>query len=377
VNDYYGEKLKELNNQINKNLEDINGEMNDLDKNRFKNMKKICDEYEVKNNKICNKIVNLHIKELINEAKEYVKGVRDEIKNIRDKINKLKISKKLINENIGNLSDSEQYKKFKLSSYYVLANECRKDIRTVKELEEQLKIDNIIIDLNKEIETIDSSIHELEDMSKIRIEGAKKSVLLINKFFKYYDLNENEQMLIKKIIQELKSKLSDEKKDINSMISIEKENARSKKSKLRKMKKKYTRKLIKAFKVQNKEFKKEDKILLKEERAMIKEARKTENINEEFKHKILSDLVEKHNNAANIDVKDAIISAEKELADKEDAKLKAKNDKEDAKLKAKNDNEAAKLKAKNDKEAAKLERITIKNNEKEAKKLARKTAKNK
>ena len=358
INDEYKYKLNKLNQEISNNLKEINSDINDLDKNRFKHMTDLCVNYEG-NSKTCNKIVNSHIKELINEAKEYINNVRAEIKEIKIKINDLKISKKLITDNIKNYNE-DMYNKFKSSTFYGLINECRKDIRTVKELEEQMINDPVIIDLNKQRDVIDSNIIELENVEKIRIDGIKKYIRRLNKFLKTYDLNDNEEMLITKMIEESKNKIKNEKEEFNSMIKIEKNKALSKKSKLRKMKKKYTRKLIKSFKNQNKILINEDKNLKKTERNMLKELRKTENINEEFKNKVIKDLVEKHINAINNDIQQSIISDQDKHAEK--AKLKA--DKEDAK---------AKLKA--DKEDAKLYRKTLKNNKNS--KLSNKTIKNK
>ncbi len=378
VKDIELDKIKNLQTEVDDNLKAISGDFSDLDRNRFKHLYKECDGLEGKEEKTCKKVVNAHIRDIIAEARSYMKEAKTKVKVIREMIRDIRSELKGVVEQAGITFQDlplEKMDNLAKSPLYNIIHICRKNIKSLKELDEQVQKDPLIIELDNKIDVMENAIRELREQEKIRVQGVNKYIKYLTKMLKTGDLNENEEMLIKKLIIEAKDNNKTQKVEVNYHIGTQRKVVVKKTKAIRKLKKKYTRKVMKAFKNENRKIKGIDNEIAKNEKKLLRELRKTEEIQEEFKNEQLKEIVGNHEQQIKQALEEAHEAEVRAIAEKEaekQAKLEAKEAEKKAKLEAKE----AEKKAKQDaKEAEKRAKQEAKEAEKKAKQEAKKNAK--
>jgi hypothetical protein len=341
----------------------IKGELGDLDVNKFKVLKKTCEQYEniPSMEKECNKIAKKNMREIANEAKEEVKRIKEEIKEIRGSISARKLFKK---ENLAKILETidanpEQYERFKDGTYYNMKTKCGKTITTVSELiKEHPSIESFIY----AIEEQDHKIKEMENMLKISEESFKNKITELKKMLKT-DLRDIERNVVKLVIKDTQKQAKTAKRE-NEKAFVEQVKIVNKTRKsMEKQKKKRIRSLTGELKQQLKEENTEKKEIEKAEKKLRKQLRAQDEYVDEIKHDMLKGLVDKHTVIMQEQLEDVKKSIEKKLADKKEKK----EQKENAKKTRKAQKEAEK--------SAKAEAKAELNRTKKAAKTAEKVAK--
>ena len=115
--------LVDLKTRILEKANELDGELGDLDVNKFNFFKKeFCGELEGKPQKQCEKIVGSNIKSLIADAKVEVKKIRDDIKEMREQIKNRNLLQKTavagVKDNISQYTDA--YEEYKAAHTYLV-----------------------------------------------------------------------------------------------------------------------------------------------------------------------------------------------------------------------------------------------------------------
>jgi hypothetical protein len=392
VRQYFTSDVNNLKEQITENLQKLEGDLGDLDMSKFDALKDVCDEYEGKMNKKCNKVANINIRNLLKEAKEEVKKVRDTIKSIREEIKNKNLFKKEalgeIKENV--VENVEDYKKFKETMYYNLKQKCGKVVKNSDDLKEAIKEHPIMIGLNHEIGEYDQKIEDLNQQLKTDLMVYKKRILQIKELMKT-ELTQLEKNVLRAVLrderktQRKNAKILEKERDekINEINKTKKN--------IDKKKKKKQEKIRKTLKVILKDELAIERQTKTAEKKLKKTLRKEGKLRENIQNEMLQELFMKYSKIINdelLSLKDVMESENMQNQMKQQAKeekrlekvaLKEKERFEKAALKEKERFEKAALKEKERFEKKKTkEAIKIALREtKRAEKLANKKPKNK
>ena len=378
VRQHLDSNVVELKQQVNENLKKLEGDLSDLDMTKFNALNTVCQQYEGKEKKSCEKIVKANIKLLLAEAKTEVKQIRDTIKDIREEIKNKNLYKnetlKSIRENLEN--KPEEYATFKSSLYYNLKTKCGKTVRNSDDLKDAIQEHPIIMDLNQQINEYDNRIADLNEQLKTNIGVYKKRILQIRELMKT-DLSTLEKNVLKVVLR-------DERKKLNRMTRrAEKENTeqitelnKTKKNVDKKLKKKTVqlRKTLKERLNEEKHYERENK---KAEKQVRKTLRK-QGIIQNIENEMLQELFNKYSSIINEELK-RLKEAMEEDAQENQMKLQQKEEKkrlkeEEKKIKAavkEQDRLAKRVEKEREKAAKKAERERLRET-KRAEKLAKK-----
>jgi hypothetical protein len=376
----------ELQNELEKKTEKIEGELKEIDKNRFQYLKKICEEQHDMPQKKCDTIVNKRIAELVREVKEYTKDIREQIKKIRSdmkdsnqtKRDALSIIQTKINQN------PELFARYKSSTYAALRRACSsksissrfeevtKDIPQVAELDRQIQIDKERIDM-------------MEERAKIDVASFKLKLKQMKEMLRDPLLNDLERSVLESTIRSSQSEFrktqkNNTKKMNDDIADIQKEIKKTEKSK-----KKVFAKVRKTLKRIVKDKKKEEKENKKKERELRKSLRAEGELIDEIQDDQVKAMVERKQVTIEKDlesfseeVREKYAAKERERKEKEAVKEANKKAKEAEKTRKVQEKlkEKAKKEAKKDAEKTRKAQEKLKEKaEKEAKKEAEKTRK--
>ncbi len=353
VRDIENEKIYKLNDKLEEKLATITEDLTDLDRNRFKFMKNKCDTIEKKGSRRqCIKIANGYVKDLVTEMRNYIKTVKADIKEVRKDLAFTKKGRTSILKTAkSKYEHNPKRDEFEHTPFYTLTHKCKKVIKTKKELAEKLKVDPLMMKLDAREDAMKEHLKNLIENENIRSKGLKNQLLTLKKSMKTMDADQK-KLVEHEIKKTERAYYGGIRKLKNTVKQLKRENKKEIKS-MNKLRKTYSRKVVKAFS----DVSKRHKETAKNELKLKKQLRKTEDIEEEFKNEKLKNLVEEISGKFDKDLQDII--------DRDDAEEKAvKAHKEELKA-AK---EAEKLAKKEAREAAKLEK-------KEAAKLAKEAAK--
>jgi hypothetical protein len=323
---YYDKDVLLLKNRVLEENGKIDADLKDLHASRFHELTDRCDEFEGPMRKNCTKAAKSVIKELVKEAREHTKKIRETIKNIRKEIRDKNIFKrdelKKLGENTK--ADPKELDAFKASSFYQLKYKCGKKVKPDTKLKEASANDPKIVELSVELEAYDSRIKQMEDGLRSELDTHNARIKRIKNMLRTGDLNDLERSVLKltmadarkthKVSMKLKKKTTDE---------VLKNLTKTKKS-LEKQKKKRYVSIRKSLKKNIRDSKKAKRDL---EKDLKKTMKKQEKIHEEIKSDVLKDLVNKYSFV----LEEKLNGVEKELEEKEEAKVTLKKAKEDAK----------------------------------------------
>jgi hypothetical protein len=357
VRELMNPNINDLQQKISENNEKIQGELSDLDKNKFKFLKnEICSGLEGKSKSQCEKIVKNNIKLLVNEAKAEVKKIRDEIKEMKEQIKQRNAAKK---EALGNIKINietlnEEYEKYKGTTLYSIKNNCGTKISGDVPLKTLITKHPIIIQYDNEINEYNNKIKQLHDNLILDINVYKQKINNLKNLLKT-DLNDLEKKVVSMNIRDARKTQKAVMKIKNKEISVIENSLKEDIKKTQKKKDKKYKGVRKTIKHMIKDEKRNDKERQKEEKKLLKLQRQQEDHVEEIKHELLQGLVHKYKGK----IMDDMVELDKRMMEKEMEKENTRNEKEQKK----EQREREKMK----KEIEKLEKKLEKEREKENK----------
>ena len=285
-----------LQEKIVENNDKIQGELSDLDKNKFNFLKnEICGDLDGKPKKQCEKIVKRNIKNLVDEAKAEVKKIRDEIKEMKKTIKERnELRKKALGDIKTNTETlNEEYEKYKGTTLYSIKKNCGVKITGDVPLKTLIKQHPVIIGYDAEIDEYNNKIKELHENLKIDINSYKSKIENLKKLMKM-DLNDLEKSVVRMTIRDTrktqKAILKIKNKDITN---IEKGIQVDIKKTQKKRTKQYKR-IRKTIKTMIRDEKRRQRETRREEKRLLKMRRQQEDHIEEINHDLLKGLVNKY-----------------------------------------------------------------------------------
>jgi hypothetical protein len=381
VRELLNSDILKIKDKIEANNEELMGELNDLDVNKFKVLQKECEAFNESSGAKtkCNKIAKKNMRKIVQEARDEVKRIKAQIKNARESIRMQKIFKK---ENLGKIAakieaSPEDYENFKQGAYYNLKTKCGKTIRNESELLKEHPDLEAFIHAD-EVQT--QKIKDMEDMLKISEDGFKNRIKELKLMLKT-DLRDIERSVVKMVIKDTQKNAAATKRHNLKTFGEQAIIVNKTRKSIGKQRKKRIGYLTKELKVQLKYEKMEKKEIMRGEKALNKELRKQEDYMDDIKHGVLTGLVDKYKGIMKEQLSEETakeaVKKEAKLA-KETAKKTLKLQKEDAKQEKKLQKEAANKTKKLQQQEKKLQKDTAnktKKLQKEAAKLEKQEAK--
>jgi hypothetical protein len=309
VQDMLDVNVSDLKQQIQEENKRLEGELGSVNQQSFNFLKEeICGDLEGRPKTQCEKVVNNNIREMVATAKRQVQDVRERIKEIRERIKERGQMKKTafaeVKQNIEKYGD--QYERYKNSLIFQLKSKCAIKVGDKSTLDQNVnehpvihKYDLMIQEYNKEIAELHEQLKNLTTNYKKRMEHLKRMLKT--------DLNEQERSVINMILRE-------EKKEYGAMIRLKKKETlkseKTLKGSIAAADKKRTRRYQKIRKTVKgmignerqriKEINQEKKML----RKTLKNQRKgvehdfLKNLVNQYRSKIIGDLVDAHQDVA-------------------------------------------------------------------------------
>ena len=384
-------EIMELKKKIMDENKKLEGDLGDIDTSKFAFLKKKCDNYEEgKAKRKCNQIVRANITNIIKEVKVATKEIRDEIKSIREQIKKIQVLKgeKVSEIKRKLLENPQEFKKYENTLFYQLKYDCSKRITDTKSLTDAVHKHPAIVEIDRQMESLDNQIKELEANFKLRIVAYKNRMKNLQSLLKG-DVNELEKSVIRMIIR-------DEQKEYRRMSRVNKKElgeqiklTQQTKKIYQKKKHTFLRKIRRTLKSKWSDKMKVEKYKVREEKQMRKTLRKQGQIENDIKHELVKDVVDKYSVGIDKDLEDlqeqmAEFKREKEAKEAEKAvKMQQKEAEKAVKMQERAEKqqqkEAERAQKQQQKETERAEkaalRETIKNQKIEAKNLTRKNNK--
>ena len=384
-------EIMELKKKIMDENKKLEGDLGDIDTSKFAFLKKKCDNYEEgKAKRKCNQIVRANITNIIKEVKVATKEIRDEIKSIREQIKKIQVLKgeKVSEIKRKLLENPQEFKKYENTLFYQLKYDCSKRITDTKSLTDAVHKHPAIVEIDRQMESLDNQIKELEANFKLRIVAYKNRMKNLQSLLKG-DVNELEKSVIRMIIR-------DEQKEYRRMSRVNKKElgeqiklTQQTKKIYQKKKHTFLRKIRRTLKSKWSDKMKAEKYKVREEKQMRKTLRKQGQIENDIKHELVKDVVDKYSVGIDKDLEDlqeqmAEFKREKEAKEAEKAvKMQQKEAEKAVKMQERAEKqqqkEAERAQKQQQKETERAEkaalRETIKNQKIEAKNLTRKNNK--
>jgi len=364
VREIVNSDILKLKDKIEANNEELMGELNDLDVNKFKVLRKECGPKTK-----CNKLAQKNMRNIVKEAREEVKRIKNQVKQMRESIRMHKFFKKEnINKIIAKIEASpEEYEKFKQGAYYNLKMKCGKTIRTESEL---LKEHPDLEPFIRADQAQTQKIQEMEDMLKISEDGFKNRIKELKLMLKT-DLRDIERSVVKLVIKDVQKEAGTAKRHNQKTFGEEVIVVNKTRKAIAKQRKKRVGSLRRDLKVQLKDEKMEKKEIQREEKVLRKQLRKQDEYMDDIKHGVLTGLVDKYKGI----MKEQMIEEEAKVAAKEAARATKKLQKEAAKQDKKAAKDAARTTKKLQQDIAKQEKKDAKDAANKTKKLQKEIAK--
>jgi len=290
------EETKGLQMKLVEKAKEIEGELSDLDRNKFGFLKKeVCETFENIPKKQCDKVVNANIRGMVAELKHLTAGIRAEMKEMKGLI---KAKKGLKRETMGNIKENieqfaDEYEEYKESVLYNIKKDCAvKTVNRTSALEENVKVHPAIVEIDKKLEEYTTQIEAITQSLKIRMEAHKQKVAELRNMLKNNQYNDLERSVIRMTLKERQNEHN------KTMKIFKKENAKKENliqkniQELTKGREKRFKKIQKTIKKKIGENKQKIKEQAREDKRLRKELRKQADYKEEITNKQISDLVE-------------------------------------------------------------------------------------
>lgn len=362
------EDIDELKEGIEKENAKIDSDLQDLHKTRFYAIKDVCEEYEGKVKKTCEKIANKNIKMLIAEIKAITSHIKDAVKVLKTDLKDKKVYRKdaLIEHKKGlQEMSAEDMAEFKTGSYYMLKYKCGKKTTENIGLQELANKQPEIEDIDRQILVFDERRKITEERITMLVSVHKKKVKELKDIMRK-ELSELERSVVKSV---LKDAMKEHRKSMKeTRKDILKENVLNKRAikVLRKTRKKYVNKLNKELKSQKRNEKSRKKETERQEKALRKTLRKQGELRSEFKGDFMKSKVQEYQKITETEfgkIRDELIQAQEAKV----AAIAKKAEEREIKRMEKVEKAKAKEIEKAEKAQAKVEKAKTKGIEKEEK----------
>jgi hypothetical protein len=358
------DNIMELKKKILEENKKLEGDLSEIDTNKFGFLKQKCDNYDdAKSKRKCNQIVRANISNIIKEVKAATKEIRDEVKNIRGQIKQIQQLKgeKLTEIKKKLLENPNEFKKYQNTLFYQLKYDCSKRVKDTKSLTDAVHNHPAIVEIDRQMESLDHQIKELENGFKLRIVAYKNRMKHLQSLLKG-DVNDLEKNVLRMIIRE-------EQRDYRRMSRVNKKEMGEQVKQAQKTKKVYQKKrhtflqkIRKTLKERWTDKMKADKHHAREEKQLRKTMRKHGQIENDIKTEVVQNVVDKYSVAIDKDLQDL----QEEMAEY----AREKQEKEAQKT-AKLQERVEKQQQKEAEKVAKLQERAEKQQQKEAEKTAK------
>jgi len=373
--------IRPITERISKIADIVNGELDDLDPNKFKSFLDICknNPYILENEKLakqystkCNNVTKKHMRNVSITTKLHVQKIRGIIKDLRNDIKKINDNKKINIDEVKVIMENnpEKWKKFKESAYYNLRYKCGKSIKTNTSFVEMTKTHMDIIPYIEAIHNSDEKIKELTETLNVKINSYKVKVNQLKDMIKNDDLNNIEKNVVRSTIKEFRkinSKLTtNARKHMNKSIKI----INQEKDEHVKNKNRTIKNLKLKLKLEMKRELKLEKDFLKNSKQIKKILRKTGDYDDIINNDLLKEVVEDEKKLLENSINNINNEFKKRLIieqDRNTKKLVKEQEKNDKKLIKEQDKKDKKLV----KELEKIDKKLTKEQDKKDKKLAK------
>ena len=312
----------DLKTKATESMKELEGDVSEINANRFTNLLKVCDSTGIKESK-CKKIVKRNIKELMNQIKGYKQSIKNKIKQIKDETKTTTIFKheemEKIKKNIERFP--EEYEKYKKSPFFLIKNECGQTVKTNAEVLEEVAGHPEMMRYNNDIKEQEKHIGQLKESLKIDADAFKLKMRQLRELLKT-DLNDLERSTVMMTIRNNEKVYKLSRTDLSKKISKDIEENKKNVKDLNKTKKKRYKQLQKSLKGMVKEGKKEEKKKKKEEKTLRKALIKQGELEEEIKDEKIKEIVKKQQQHLEIELDDAEEDEEYKIKEKEENKKK-------------------------------------------------------
>jgi hypothetical protein len=290
------EETKELQTKLVEKAKEIEGELSDLDRNKFGFLKKeVCETFDNVPKKQCDKVVNANIRGMVAELKHLTAGIRAEMKEMKGLI---KEKKGLKRETLGNIKENiekyaDEYQEYKDSVLYNIKNDCavRPD-KGSSALKENVKGHPAIVEIDMKLEEYTKQIEAISQGLKIRMEAHKQKVAELRNMLKNPRYNDLERSVIRMTLKDHQNEhnltMKNLKKENTQRENLLQKNVQN----LTKDREKRFKKIQKTIKKKIGENKQKIKEQTREQKRIRKELRKEADYKEEITNKQIGDLVE-------------------------------------------------------------------------------------
>jgi hypothetical protein len=346
--------------ELDKNESKLEAELKDINMARFAHLEKICEDADLAiSKKDCTRVVKSNIKELLNEAKEYIAQIKSHSKQLQREYKVLmdEKNKRLYRIKANIEKHPEDYQSFKDGVFYMIKSMCSTKIRTNQDIERKLERDHPIQTIDREIAECKERIHTAETELKIFVESYKarirhiKRVLATDSQLSDIERNVLNQIVTKdhKGFLKIKHDFTRKNREIKESADLElKDLEKSRKERISYIRKTLKKKL--AF--EKKEKAKIEKIRKHMHKTMRKEGKLLTKFNDEY----LSDLQDKYEDKIEID----LLQEGEDQIEKMRQKEQRAEEKHLAKLEKAQKMEALKIEKAEAKHLAKLEKDRLK-----------------
>ena len=290
------EETQKLQMKLAEKAKEIEGELSDLDKNKFGFLKKeVCETFDNVPKKQCDKVVNANIKLLVDDLKQLTSGIREEMKDMKEAI---KAKKALKTETFGDIKENipkyaDEYQQYKDSVLYNIKHDCAIiPDNASSALKENVKEHPIIRDIDNQLAEYNSQITIMANNIQIRVDAHKKKMAELKAMLKNAQYNDMERRVIKMSITDKQSEYNETmkllKKENNEKENLIHNNIQA----LNKTRNKRVKKIQRTIKKTIRANEEKIKSMTREEKQMRKELRKQADYKEEIANKQINEIVE-------------------------------------------------------------------------------------
>jgi hypothetical protein len=366
-------ELSALKEQAEEVADELQGDIREIDTNRFAYMHLHCDKTALPTKK-CKQITKKYVRELIKDLKQHKIELKNKLKHLKTEIKKIstnsKTDLKKVRENIKKYP--RQYEEFKKTPYYALKTDCSSESKSNREVMEDLKENPVLKkytddaeDHEKQIAEMRESLKIYSDSYKIKQRNLKKAYAELRRNSGNSDIDELEKrVLLSTIKDDIKLHKSSEKAlkhNISERTEIHKKQIKSLNKTRKNMYNKVKKSLKKMVRIGEKSKKKSRK-----EEIKLRKIQRAEGEYMEFAQEDLQKITDEKEN----ELKNAIELAEEEYLHKDEKKVEIK-------MKKKEEKELEKTRKNREKEKERELEKTRKNREKEKKQKERELEKDK
>jgi hypothetical protein len=350
-------QILELKKKILEENKKLEGDLSEVDTNKFGFLKKKCENYEdAKSKRKCNQIVRANISNIIKEVKATTKEIRDEVKRIREQIKEIQALKgeKMSDIKKKLLENPSEFKKYQNTLFYQLKYDCSKRVKDTKSLTDAVHKHPAIVEIDRQMESMDQQIKELENGFKLRMVAYKNRMKYLQSLLKT-DVNDLEKSVLRSIIREEQKEYRRttrvNKKELGEQIK----RAQETKKIYQKKRTTFLKKIRRTLKEKWTDTMRANKHQQREEKQLRKTMRKQGEMENDIKDELVQNVVEKYS-----------VGIDKDLQDLQEEMAEFKREKEE-----KEAEKLAKLQQKEADKVAKLQQRVDKQQQKEAEKAAK------